>query len=94
MVQESENQDKNLQELLKENLKIAKANQEALEKIQKWIFWQRISKIIKISILAILIILGIIFFQTLLEKAIEFYQELVKVIQLNLLEQLKGHLKP
>lgn len=94
MLQQPEFSDKKIRELLEENLEIAKANQQALAKIQRWILWQRILGVAKVLIIIIPIILGIIYLPSLLEKAFAPYKELLNLNEKDVFNEVKNQFRP
>lgn len=64
---------KNLHDLLEENLKISKETNQLIKQLKSWVVWQRIFGVIKILIILIPIILGIIFLPPLLKLLVSSY---------------------
>ena len=71
---------KELQRLLRENLKISQELYDLTKKIRRWSVWQRVWGVVKILIIAVPILLGIIYLPPLLQKNVaplqKFYQEI------------------
>jgi hypothetical protein len=67
-----------LKKLLRENLEYTKACYALLEKVKRYMVWQRIFVILKLLIIMVPIILGIIYLPPLLEKAISAYKDLLR----------------
>jgi len=72
--------DEDFNKHLKEIADYTKASYAVLEKVDKWIFWQKIFFILKIFFIAIPIVLGIIYLPPLLESVLQPYQELLNSI--------------
>lgn len=76
-----ENQNQNqpdLKELLEENLKYAKAIYWSVEKVRRYIFWQRVFSIIYIIIIVAPVIVAAIYLPPLLKNYLGPYLELLK----------------
>jgi len=83
-------QQKSLEEikkLLQNNLEFSKTIYNAVVKVQRWIFWQRIFRVLKWIIIIIPIILGIIYFPVLSDIISEFQENL------NIIKQSQEALK-
>ena len=66
---------KELQKLLQENLKISRELYQMTKKIKRWVTTQRIWGVLKILIIIIPIVLGIVYLPPLVKKGIEPLQE-------------------
>lgn len=72
--------------LVHDNFEYTRACYALLEKIVRWIFWQRIMFFVKLILIIVPIVLGILFLPPLLNDAFQPYLELLdeaKKIQLN-----------
>ncbi len=88
---------KELRQLLQENLKISKELYGMTKKIKRWITFQRIWGVVKILIIIIPIILGLVYLPSLIRNVIEPYRELLNNDQnnntQNLIQQMTEQLK-
>lgn len=75
---DSSQRSKEISELLSENLKYTKACYAVLEKMNRWILWQKVFFILKLFLIVVPIILGIIFLPSLLGTAFAPYIELLE----------------
>ncbi|MFA5317985.1 MAG: hypothetical protein WC323_00705 [Patescibacteria group bacterium] len=66
-----------LKELLDENIQLTKELEEKVQKINRYIKWQRSFTLIKIFIIVVPIILGIIYLPPILKDLMNPYQELL-----------------
>jgi hypothetical protein len=71
--------DKEIKALLKENIKLNKEMYEMLEKVKKYMMWQRAFSFLKILIIVIPIILGIIYLPPILSEVFEQYKSILGV---------------
>lgn len=69
------------QSTLDEILKYSQASYEILEKVQRWILWNRIFTFVKILIIVVPIVLGIIYLPPLLQNAFKPYIDLFQDVQ-------------
>lgn len=65
-------------EILKQNLEYTKASYALLEKIWRWVIWQRVFFILKILIILVPVIFGIIYLPPLIETV---FKPLVSLLQ-------------
>lgn len=72
---------KELQQLLKENLKISKDLYVMTKKINRWIFGQRIWGVVKFLLILIPFVLGAIYLPPLLNQALKPYQDFWRLNQ-------------
>ena len=77
----SSNFPKDLEKLLKQNLKISQELLEDSKKIKRWIVWQRTWGILKILIIAVPIVLGIIYLPPLLNDLVKPFRDLLNFNQ-------------
>lgn len=88
--QQENKDDSNVEELLKENIKLSKEIHEKVSKMHKYIMYLKIVNIIKLCVLIIPIVLALIFVPPFLEKVFELYGELFQEASpLNILHQIK-----
>ena len=66
-----------IKELLEQNLQLSKQIYQLAEKINRWIFWQQVWRVIKILIIVVPIILGIIYLPPILQKVFAPYQQVL-----------------
>jgi len=80
--------------ILKEILQYTQASYAILEKVKRWIFWNRILSIFKILIIVIPLVLGFIYLPSLLENVVGPYKELLDQANVlgqgNIFDQLKN----
>ena len=87
-----------LRQLVEENLKATRELQAKVEKINRWVVWQRIFGVIKIVLIVIPLVLGLIYLPALLKQAVSPYQDLLRLKspgvsdQSGLLDQLNKYL--
>jgi len=75
------NQDSGLSEikkLVQENIELTKQLEVKIQKINRYIVWQRIFFVVKILVIAVPIILSIIYLPTILQNTLAPYQELLQ----------------
>jgi len=73
---DADKRQKEYHELLKENTEYTKACYAVLEKLQRWVFWQKVFTILKIVLFVVPVVLGIIYLPPLLSKLFQPYLEL------------------
>src|SRR3989344_3649704 len=69
--------EKEMMKLLNDNFEYTRACYALLEKINRWIFWQKIFGVLKILIFVIPLILAIIYLPPLIQTVISPYMELL-----------------
>ncbi len=67
---EKQKQNQNLEKLLKKNLAVSQEILDISNYIRKYVFWRKVTGIIKIFLIAIPIILGIIYLPPTIEKGL------------------------
>jgi hypothetical protein len=80
-IKQQETKDKSMEELLRQNLETMNELQEKVNKVYKYIKWQRAFFGIKILIILIPLILSIIYLPAILQNFIAPYQELLGGVQ-------------
>jgi hypothetical protein len=70
------NQDKYLEKLVQENIELTKELKQSVDKINRWIAWQRVWTALKILIIVIPIVIGLIYLPPLLSSIFSQYQQL------------------
>ena len=88
-----QNDQKELEKLLQDNLKYSKVIYERIRKIEKAITWMKVFSILRIIIIVVPIVLAILYLPPLWKKTMQKYQGLLGRDQTHLLRQL-DNLKP
>lgn len=76
--EQSEEMKKDLKKLVIENLELTKELEKKVQKIYRFVVWQRILGVLKVLIILIPIILGIIYLPAILETYLGPYKELLE----------------
>lgn len=71
--------DEEIKDLLKKNLELTEEINKKIERINRFVAWQKIFGLLKILIFVVPIVLGIIYLPPLLKDVIGQYQELLGV---------------
>jgi hypothetical protein len=79
--------DEELKELIKKNIEMTEEILKISRKIKRNMIWQQIFGVIKVIIIVVPLVFGIIYLPTIYKNLLGMYQEMLKVPNLNTVDQ-------
>lgn len=86
--------DKDLKEILEENLSVSYQNYRLLKKISRALFWSRFYGFLKFAFIIALLIMGLFYVKPWIEKFIPFYQGVSGNQNLNNINEILKNIDP